>query len=514
MICSSIHRAIPHKELSENRIPHPHTPTDQDQDKTPISAPNAKAEAQSRSDVDSDSDYDSDTDADSDSVPTSGFAALGLNPALVRAVRELGFVDPTPIQKQAIPAVLEGRDVMGAAQTGSGKTAAFALPLLQRLSARDQEKQFTARKASVLVLVPTRELAAQVGEVFRSLAQYLSPKLKTAVVFGGVSINPQMMALRGGADIVIATPGRLLDLVNQNALKLAWVQTLVLDEADRLLDLGFAEELDEVLKLLPSDRQNLFFSATFPEAVDTLVGKLLRDPIRIEIDNSPQNEPIIEQRVFHVDENQRTQLLVRLFKENNWDHVLVFAATQYATSRVAEKLQRAKIYATAFHGGLSQGARTLVMDQFKANRWQVVVTTDLAARGIHIPKLPVVVNYDLPRSVTDYTHRIGRTGRAGESGLAVSFVSSAAEAHFRLIEKHQGLSLPREIAAGFEPSESSNSEITNTLHTELPGNDESGLASESIGAPGTTKISGGIKGKRPNKKDKLRAAAKELIDAK
>jgi ATP-dependent RNA helicase RhlE len=319
---------------------------------------------------------------------------------------------------------------MGAAQTGSGKTAAFALPLLQRLQNRTEETQFSARKASVLVLVPTRELAAQVGEVFRSLAQYLPTKLKIAVVFGGVSINPQMMALRGGADIVIATPGRLLDLVQQNAVKLSWVQTLVLDEADRLLDLGFADELDEILKLLSAERQNLFFSATFPEAVEALVKSLLREPVRIEIDSSPENDPIIEQRVFHVDENQRTQLLVHLFKENNWDHVLVFVATQYASNRVAEKLQRAKIYATAFHGGLSQGARTQVMEQFKANRWQVVVTTDLAARGIHIPKLPVVVNYDLPRSVTDYTHRIGRTGRAGESGLAVSFVSSSAEPHF------------------------------------------------------------------------------------
>ena len=431
----------------------------------------------------------------------------------MRAATELGFVTPTPIQLQAIPTVLAGGDVMGAAQTGSGKTAAFALPLLQGLQDRAEETQFSARKASVLVMVPTRELAAQVGEVFRSLAQYLPIKLKIAVVFGGVSINPQMMALRGGADIVIATPGRLLDLVQQNAVKLSWVQTLVLDEADRLLDLGFADELDDILKLLPAKRQNLFFSATFPEAVEALVSNLLHEPLRIEIDSSPENDPVIEQRVFHVDENQRTQLLVHLFKENNWDHVLVFAATQYATNRVAEKLQRAKIYATAFHGGLSQGARTQVMEQFKANRWQVVVTTDLAARGIHIPKLPVVVNYDLPRSVTDYTHRIGRTGRAGESGLAVSFVSSSAEPHFRLIEKHQGMSLPREIAAGFEPT-ATEPQVSGLNMSDKSLVDQETSPSE---APLTTepaKITGGIKGKRPSKKDKLRAVAKALAAGK
>ena len=399
---------------------------------------------------------------------------------------------------------------MGAAQTGSGKTAAFALPLLQRLLDREPSgAKFSARQAAILVLVPTRELAAQVGEVFRSLAQYLPIKLNIAVVFGGVSINPQMMALRGGADIVIATPGRLLDLVQHNALKLASVQTVVLDEADRLLDLGFADELAQVLALLPSERQNLCFSATFPESVDKLVTELLRDPQRIEIDSSPENDPMIEQRVFHVDENQRTQLLVHLFKENNWDQVLVFAATQYATNRVAEKLQRAKIYATAFNGGLSQGARTQVMKQFKANQWQVVVTTDLAARGIHIPNLPVVVNYDLPRSVSDYTHRIGRTGRAGESGLAVSFVSSAAEPHFRLIEKHQGLSLPREIAPGFEPAETGS--IVGALS---PVDENEGISAEPNLPIQPVKMTGGIKGKRPNKKDKLRAAAQAIVDAK
>jgi ATP-dependent RNA helicase RhlE len=342
-----------------------------------------------------------------------------------------------------------------------------------------------------LVLVPTRELAAQVGEVFRSVAQHLSNKTKIAVAFGGVSINPQMMSLRGGADIVVATPGRLLDLVQHNALKLGWVNTLVLDEADRLLDLGFAEELDKVLALLPQTRQNLFFSATFPTEVAKLVAGLLRDPVSIDLtilsDAGLDNEPSIEQRVIEVDAVKRTQLLVKLVRDNEWSGVLVFVATKYASEHVAMKLQRAKIYATAFHGDLSQGARGEAIDGLKEGGWQVVVTTDLAARGIDIPNLPVVVNYDLPRSPTDYTHRIGRTGRAGASGLAISFVSAATEAHFRLIEKRQGLSLPRETIDGFEPID--------------PPVPVSVLNDDNV------KNAGGIKGKRPSKKDKLRAAA-------
>jgi ATP-dependent RNA helicase RhlE len=416
------------------------------------------------------------------------FLALGLNSDTVRGAQELGFTQPTAIQLQAIPAILNGVDVRALAHTGSGKTLAFALPILQRLQA---SPKLTPLRVQVLVLVPTRELAAQVGEVFRSVAQHLSNKTKIAVAFGGVSINPQMMSLRGGADIVVATPGRLLDLVQHNALKLGWVNTLVLDEADRLLDLGFAEELDKVLALLPQARQNLFFSATFPTEVAKLVAGLLRDPVSIDLtilsDAGLDNEPSIEQRVIEVDAVQRTRLLVKLVRDNEWSGVLVFVATKYASEHVAMKLQRAKIYATAFHGDLSQGARGEAIDGLKEGGWQVVVTTDLAARGIDIPNLPVVVNYDLPRSPTDYTHRIGRTGRAGASGLAISFVSAATEAHFRLIEKRQGLSLPRETIEGFEPID------TPPASTVL--ND------------GNVKNAGGIKGKRPSKKDKLRAAA-------
>ena len=409
------------------------------------------------------------------------FSSLGLSPALVRAAGELGFTAPTPIQAQAIPHALRGADLLGRAQTGSGKTAAFALPLLQQLQAQPSQ---APRRTRALVLVPTRELAAQVGEVIRSHAQHLPQPPKVAVVFGGVSINPQMMSLRGGADVVVATPGRLLDLVAQNALKLASVGMLVLDEADRLLDLGFTEELHRVLWLLPPARQNLFFSATFPPAVQTLAQTLLRDPVQIEVEGTAQNEPSILQRAIQVDDKRRTELLRHLIKDQSWERVLVFVATKYAAEHVAWKLYKNGVFATPFHGDLSQGARKQVLAEFKQGQWDVLVTTDLASRGIDIAQLPVVVNFDLPRSAVDYVHRIGRTGRAGENGLAVSFVTAASEAHFQLIEKRQHLSLPREQVEGFEPVDPA--------------------PEPSKADPAGT---GGVKGKRPSKKDKLRAAA-------
>jgi len=413
------------------------------------------------------------------------FSSLGLSPSLANAAHALGFAAPTPIQTQAIPAILRGSDVWASARTGSGKTAAFALPALQQHQDLClQRRPGGPRPVHTLVVVPTRELAAQVGEVLRSLGQPLAQPPKVAVVFGGVSINPQMMALRGGADIVVATPGRLLDLVEHNALRLSAVRLLVLDEADRLLDLGFAEELQRVLALLPARRQTLFFSATFPDSVQALAGSLLRDPVRVEVDPaeaSADGGATILQRAIAVDSTRRTQLLLQLTRQEKWERVLVFVATKYAAEHVAEKLYKAGVYATPFHGDLSQGARQQVLDEFKADRWQVVVTTDLAARGIDIAQLPVVVNYDLPRSAVDYIHRIGRTGRAGESGLAVSFVTPASEAHWRLIEKRQHLSLPREQVPGFEPTETA--------------------------PPASAAGAGGIKGKRPSKKDKLRAAA-------
>lgn len=409
------------------------------------------------------------------------FDSLGLAPALVQAAARSGFATPTAIQAAAIPAILQGRDVRGSAQTGSGKTAAFSLPLLQRLT---EPREQGPRRIRALVLVPTRELAAQVGDTMHELAQHLPERLKIVTAFGGVSINPQMMSLRGGADIVVATPGRLLDLVEHNALRLDAVALLVLDEADRLFDLGFAEELGRILELLPKRRQNLFFSATFPPAIQALADRMLHDPAIVDVQGEPGTAPDIVQRVIEVDASRRTQLLRHLLEqhENEWDRVLVFVATQHAAQTVAEKLYRNGIYAVPFHGDIAQGTRNNILSQFKQSRWDVVIATDLAARGLDIAQLPVVINYDLPRSPTDYIHRIGRTGRAGESGLAISFVSAATEAHFRLIEKRNGLKLPRERVEGFEPVET---------------------APPVVDASGT----GGIKGKRPSKKDKLRAAA-------
>lgn len=414
------------------------------------------------------------------------FSSLGLSPALQRAVRAKAYLAPTPIQAAAIPAALNGLDVLGSAKTGSGKTAAFALPLLQQLENAAPE---SPRRVRALILVPTRELCAQVGEEIRKLAEHLPRAVKVSIVFGGVSINPQMMRLRGGTDIVVATPGRLLDLIHHNALALGSVATLVLDEADRLFDLGFAEELQRILLLLPEKRQNLFFSATFPPAVQALAQTLLRDPVRVEVLPEPQGQPDIVQQAIAVDAGRRTQLLRHLIQQNHWSRVLVFVATKHAAEMVADKLRKARINAEPFHGELSQGKRTQVLADFKASRLKVVIATDVAARGLDIAQLPVVVNYDLPRSAVDYIHRIGRTGRAGERGIAVSFVSADTEAHFRLIAKRQSLNLPLEHIEGFEPLQAA-----------------SVLAPTIEGAPGEPSA-GGIKGKRPSKKDKLRAAA-------
>jgi len=416
------------------------------------------------------------------------FSALGLAPELVHAIGALGFSVPTAIQVEAIPKALTGADLLATAQTGSGKTAAYALPLLQRLPAATADRR---RPVRALVLVPTRELAVQAGDLLRELAAALAQKPKVIAVFGGVSINPQMMALRGGADVVVATPGRLLDLVEQNALRLSAVECLVLDEADRLLDLGFSEELQRVLGLLPERRQNLFFSATFPPAVEALARGLLHEPLRIEVAATEEGKPDIHQRAVAVDAIRRTALLKHLQQTHGWKRALVFVATRYAAEHVADKLYKNGIFATAFHGDLSQGARQQILDEFKAGRWDLLLTTDLAARGIDIEAMGVVVNYDLPRSAVDYVHRIGRTARAGASGTAVSFVSADTEAHFRLIEKRNGVAIPRERIAGFEPTET---EVKPTTPTDPDG-------------------TGGVKGKRPSKKDKLRAAAAQAADA-
>ena len=378
------------------------------------------------------------------------FSELGLCPELLQAIAEAKYTIPTPIQAAVIPSILRAQDVRACAQTGSGKTAAFALPMLQLLLNRAAASD---RRVSGLVLVPTRELASQVGEAFRSLGRYLPQPIKVLTVFGGVSINPQMMALRGGADIVVATPGRLLDLADHNAIRLGDVSTLVLDEADRLLDEGFADELIRVLALLPDRRQNLLFSATFPPAVQSLAERLLRNPVRVDVAAvAGATLPDIQQRSIAVDPERRTQLLRHLIQQHDWERTLVFVATKYATEHVALKLQRLGFAARALHGDLSQGARTQALADFKAGRVRVLIATDVAARGIDVVDLAAVVNFDLPRSTADYVHRIGRTGRAGASGVAVSFVSAATEAHFRLIEKRNRFRLERERVGGFEPT--------------------------------------------------------------
>ena len=429
------------------------------------------------------------------------FTSLGLSPNLCLAAERAGWTQPTPIQEQGIPLILQGQDVLATAATGSGKTAAYGLGLLQFLQASEalQAPHSTRRSTRILVIVPTRELAVQVGQVFKELVlvssqlandvkektQHHKPSnsLRVATIFGGVSINPQMLALRGGADIVVATPGRLLDLVDHNALHLDNVSHLVLDEVDRLLDLGFTEELNRVLALLPSKRQNLWFSATFDDSLQPLAASMLRQPVRVEIADSASTEYLeaaIHQRAIAIDEKKRTLLLRHLFTQEKWKQVLVFVATRYASEHVANKLYQAGVYATALHGEMSQGARQTVLQEFKDARWEVLVTTDLAARGIDIAKLPTVVNYDLPRSATDYIHRMGRTGRAGEKGEVLSFVTAVALAHWNVIQKRQGNALTLEVMEGFEP--------TDTPPT----------------APKLNDGTGGIKGRRPSKKDKLR----------
>ena len=413
------------------------------------------------------------------------FSSLGLAPSLTQAAQSRGLIAPTAIQQQAIPAILAGRDLLGCAPTGSGKTAAYVLPLLQAWMLGDAGSRPGPRETQALVLVPTRELATQVAELLYFVGEALGRRPKVAVLTGGVSINPQLLALRGGVDMVIATPGRLLDVVEHSKLRLKTIQTLVLDEADRLMDLGFADELNQVLALLPAQeqRQTLLLSATFAPAVQGLVPTLLRaEHERVEIASTHLQDATIEQRAILVDATKRTPLLRDLVEQYKGQRMLVFVASRYSAEHVANKLYDKGINATAFHGELSQGARQQVLQEFRDSLWQVLITTDLAARGIHVDALPLVINYDLPRSPTDYTHRIGRTGRAGLSGLAISLVSPASLAHWRLIAKRNALDMALETLDAYPVTEQEPER-----NSAQDGN-------------------GGIKGKRPSKKDKLRAA--------
>ncbi|MBU0482968.1 MAG: DEAD/DEAH box helicase [Proteobacteria bacterium] len=374
------------------------------------------------------------------------FASLGLSEPILRAVAQSGYSTPTPIQSKAIPVILAGRDVMAAAQTGTGKTAGFVLPLLQRLAGGAEVQ---ANQVRVLVLMPTRELAIQVGESVAGYGRYLP--LKSAVVYGGVKINPQMMKLRGGIDILVATPGRLLDLFSQNAVKFSRLETLVLDEADKMLDLGFNDEIQKILALLPKKRQNLLFSATFSDDIRQLTGTLLKNPVLLEV--SPRNSAAgsVKQLVYEVDKNKKPSLLSHLVRNKDWQQVLVFCRTKKGTEQLVSKLKGDKISAAAIHGDKSQAERSRVLTDFKANKIRVLVATDIAARGIDITELPQVVNFDLPKVPEDYIHRIGRTGRAGSQGEAISLVNADEVKLLYAIESLLGRVLIREVVTGFIP---------------------------------------------------------------
>ncbi|GAB3997618.1 DEAD/DEAH box helicase [Spirosoma daeguense] len=362
------------------------------------------------------------------------FKALGLSEPLLDAIADQQYTRPYPIQQDAIPPILRGKDILGIAKTGSGKTASFVLPILELFH---RTKNVSSRFASVLVLVPTRELAGQVAEVFQNLGTHLFPKVKTVAVYGGVSINPQMQAVHG-ADIVVATPGRLLDLLAQNALRLSDVEILVLDEADKMLELGFADEMDELFKRLPKNRQTILFSATLGDSIQQINATLLRNPIKIEVVEEDTNLDLIEQLAYKVDPERKGPLLRYLIKTEKMDQVLVFVSSTRTADNLVTKLTKNGIQAAAIHGQKGQNVRTEVLHQFKSGKLTVMVATDLLARGIDIQRLPYVINFDLPRSPKDYVHRIGRTGRAEATGKAYSLITPDDEHHFKIIQKKMG----------------------------------------------------------------------------
>jgi ATP-dependent RNA helicase RhlE len=377
------------------------------------------------------------------------FSSLGLSAELLRAVADQGYTEPTPVQSRAIPVVLAGRDLQAAAQTGTGKTAGFTLPLLQHLQ-KNQLEPGRRKPVRALVLTPTRELAAQVADSVQTYGRYLP--FTTAVIFGGVNINPQIDKLRRGVDIVVATPGRLLDHVQQKTIDLSRIEILVLDEADRMLDMGFIRDIRRILALLPHHRQNLLFSATFSEDIRKLAAGLLKNPEAIDV--APRNSTVdlISQRVYQIEKDHKRALLSHLIGSGNWRQVLVFTRTKHGANRLSGQLQRDGIQSTAIHGNKTQGARTRALADFKNNRVRVLVATDIAARGLDIDQLPHVVNYELPHVPEDYVHRIGRTGRAGSSGEAISLVSHEERGQLKDIERLLRKDIPRATADGFKPN--------------------------------------------------------------
>jgi len=405
----------------------------------------------------------------------TSFGSLDLSEHLLRAVEAQGYKTPTPIQERAIPHVMTGVDVAAEAQTGSGKTAAFVLPTLEKMSVGSDS--LASGKVGVLTITPTRELALQIAAAFNALGKFGASPPKVLSVIGGVSVEEQLSALKRGVNVVVATPGRLLDLLERGALKLDGVHTLILDEADKLLDAGFNDELTVLLDALSPERQNLLFSATLPPKVLQLGARVLNSPVIVRTHERHTTVDTIEQRVYQVNRDTRRQLLQHLLGSEEWGQTLVFTATQKAASNLAAKLRTHGLLATEIHGGLEQSDRNFALKRFKLGKAKILVATDIAARGIDIPLLKTVVNYDLPRSPLDYLHRIGRTGRAGESGLAVSFVDHETEAHLRVIEKKNHVTLTRQQVEGYELQ----------------------------GSP-VTKVKGSAprKGRRKSKKDKLR----------
>ncbi|MBK8162906.1 MAG: DEAD/DEAH box helicase [Gammaproteobacteria bacterium] len=378
------------------------------------------------------------------------FDTLGLSAALLRAVAEQGYTEPTPIQRQAIPVILAGRDIMGGAQTGTGKTAGFTLPLLQLMSARPHTEG--RRHVRALILTPTRELAAQVGESVAAYGRHLP--LKSAIIFGGVGINPQIAALRRGVDILVATPGRLLDHVSQKNVDLSRIEFLVLDEADRMLDMGFIHDIRRILALLPKRRQNLLFSATFPDEIKQLADTLLHQPALIEVARRNASAELITQVIHPVDRTRKRELLSYMIGSQNWRQVLVFTRTKHGADRLARQLESDGIGTAAIHGNKSQGARTRALADFKQGTVRVLVATDIAARGLDIDQLPHVVNFELPNVPEDYVHRIGRTGRAGNEGAAISLVCVDEHKLLQDIERLIKRTLPRVVVPGYEPDPS------------------------------------------------------------
>jgi len=383
-------------------------------------------------------------------VITTSFDSLGLKAELLRAVTEQGYTEPTPIQAQAIPVVLAGKDLLGAAQTGTGKTAGFVLPMLQLLGAKANGSHSPARHpVRALIITPTRELAAQVEESVRTYGKHV--QLKSCLVYGGVGMQPQVDALRRGVDILVATPGRLLDHVQQRTVDLRQVEILVLDEADRMLDMGFIHDIRKILALLPAKRQNLLFSATFPDEIRKLASSFMHSPVTVEVARRNTPAELVAQVAHPVDGVRKRELLAHLVKTNDWKQVLVFVRTKHGANRLAQQLTREGVHSDAIHGNKAQNARTRALAEFKDGRTRVLVATDIAARGLDIEALPHVVNYDLPHVAEDYVHRIGRTGRAGAEGEAVSFISAEERPLMAAIERLMNRKVEQKIIAGFEP---------------------------------------------------------------